>query len=250
MYNFENFLSGKKIVITGAGSGIGRETALIASKAGAKLILVDVSEAGLSETTGIIQDKSTSVKVVDLSDFNHLPSIVKEVNDSIGPIDGIVHCAGISSRKPLNMLRPDSFEKILAVNFYSFQELVRLFSKRNNMNEGASIVVMSSVSSFKGYKAKSEYCVSKAAIDAFVRCMALELAPKKIRINSIQAAEVLTPLALKSRETAAIAGSSIDEAPLGPSSPEEVANLIIFLLSDATKTMTGSNILIDGGLTL
>jgi len=106
---------------------------------------------------------------------------------------------------------------------------------------------MSSISSVRGYKAKTEYCVSKAAVDAFVRCMALELAPKRIRINSVMAAEVLTPLALKARELNVSLGVQTEESPLGPSQPYEVANTIAFLLSDATKTITGTSILIDGG---
>ena len=107
---------------------------------------------------------------------------------------------------------------------------------------------MSSISSIRGYKAKTEYCVSKAAVDAFVRCMAVELADRKIRINSIMAAEVLTPLAEKARALNRSLGVTEIEAPLGPSEPYEVANAIAFLLSDAVKTITGSSILIDGGI--
>ena len=81
------------------------------------------------------------------------------------------------------------------VNFYSFVELTRILTKKEYMNDGGSIVVVSSISSIRGYKAKSEYCVSKAAVDAFVRCAALELADRRIRVNSVMPAEVLTPLA-------------------------------------------------------
>ena len=89
--------------------------------------------------------------------------------------------------------------------------------------------------------------MSKAAVDAFVRCMALELADRRIRVNSVMAAEVLTPLALKARETNSIVGAPDFNAPLGPSEPYEIANTIAFLLSNATKTITGSCLLIDGG---
>jgi NAD(P)-dependent dehydrogenase (short-subunit alcohol dehydrogenase family) len=167
--------------------------------------------------------------------------------EQCGTIDGLVHCAGISSRKPLNVLKADGFSKVMDVNFYSFVELVRLATKKKYFNDGGCIVVMSSISSIRGYKAKSEYCVSKAAVDAFVRCMALELADRKIRVNSVMPAEVLTPLALKARETNAAVGASDFNAPLGPSDPYEVANTIAFLLSDATKTITGTSILLDGG---
>ena len=102
------------------------------------------------------------------------------------------------------------------INFYSFVELTRLISKKKNFTaEGGSIVVISSISSIRGYKAKTEYCVSKAAVDAFVRCMALELADRKIRVNSVMPAEVLTPLALKAREINDSVGASGFKAPLG-----------------------------------
>ncbi len=240
-------LTGKTIIITGAGSGIGRETARVLSEQGARIIMFDLNQKGLDETLSIITGDNHISRVLDLTDFNDLPGQVKEVITATGPVDGLVHCAGISSRKPLNVLRPEGFSKVMDVNFYSFEELTRLFTKKGNMNDGGSIVVMSSISSIRGYKAKTEYCVSKAAVDAFVRCMALELASKRIRINSLMAAEVLTPLALKARETNAMVGASDFVAPLGPSEPYEVANTIAFLLSDATKTITGTSILIDGG---
>lgn len=237
----------KTIIITGAGSGIGRETAKLLSEQGAKVVMLDLNQEGLDETKALLTGEGHITRAVDLTNFEALPELVKGIIAETGAVDGLVHCAGISSRKPLNVLRPEGFSKVMNVNFYSFEELTRLFTKRGNMNDGGSIVVMSSISSIRGYKAKTEYCVSKAAVDAFVRCMALELAPKRIRINSVMAAEVLTPLALKARETNALVGAADFEAPLGPSEPYEVANTIAFLVSDATKTITGTSILIDGG---
>lgn len=240
-------LANKTYIVTGAGSGIGRETAKVLSEQGAKVVMFDLNQEGLEETYSLLNGTGHLFKACDLTDFELLPSLVKEVVDQCGSLDGLVHCAGISSRKPLNVLKAEGFTKVMDVNFYSFVELVRLATKKKYFNDGGSIVVMSSISSIRGYKAKSEYCVSKAAVDAFVRCMALELADRKIRVNSIMAAEVLTPLALKARETNAMVGASDFNAPLGPSAPYEVANTIVFLLSDATKTITGTSVLIDGG---
>lgn len=245
MFNLNN----KNIVITGAASGIGRETAITCAKLGANVVLVDLDADGLSETA-----KKCGHNVYpfegNLSDFDLLPNLVKGICEVIGIIDGFVHCAGISSRKPLNVLSPAGFSKVMNVNFFAFEELVRLFMKRARFADGGSIVVMSSISAIRGYKAKTEYCVSKAAVDAFVRCMASELAPRRIRINSIMAAEVLTPLAIKAKEIANAVNANDFIAPLGPTDPYEVANSICFLLSDATKTITGSALLIDGGATL
>lgn len=239
-------LTGKKIIVTGAGSGIGCETAIVLSKQGATVIMLDVNAEGLAETASIVGNGCYPI-IIDLTDNTAVTELVKQLVEKYGKLDGLVHCAGISSRKPLNVLSKDGFSKVMEVNFYSFVELVKNCAKKKHINDGASIVVMSSISSIRGYKAKTEYCVSKAAVDAFVRCMALELADRKIRINSVMAAEVLTPLALKSRETNAMVGASDFEAPLGPSEPYEVANTIAFLLSDATKTITGTSLLIDGG---
>lgn len=237
-------LKNKNILITGAASGIGEATALLCSRLGAHVILVDCSEVDSKEIL------ECECHVMDLAEIDRIESLVENVVKDNGRLDGLVHCAGISSRKPLNVLKRDGFSKIMDVNFFSFVELVRQFSKKGRMNDASSIVVMSSISSIKGYKAKTEYCVSKAAVDAFVRCAALELANRKIRVNSVMPAEVLTPLAAKSHVLNAALGVQEVSAPLGPTEPYEVANLIAFLLSDATKTITGTSVLIDGGATI
>lgn len=242
MFDFSN----KNILITGAGSGIGQKTAKTLSKLGANLILVDLNEDGLKETKNLVEGKAQTV-TADLCDFEELPTIVKEIHETVGILHGLVHCAGISSRKPLKVLNAEGFSKVMNVNFYAFEELVRLFAKRGYFADGGSIVVMSSISAVKGYKAKTEYCVSKAAVDAFVRCMAVELAPRRIRINSVMAAEVLTPLALKAKELNQSLGAQEFTSPLGPTDPYEIANTITFLLSDATKTISGTALVIDRG---
>ena len=240
-------LSNKNIIITGAGSGIGRETAIVASKLGARTILLDISEENLKDTQTLLYGDGHSIFVTDLSQTENIAAIIKDIVSLYDTIHGVVHCAGISSRKPLNVLTKEGFSKVMDINFYSFVELVKQSCKKKYFAEGGSVVVMSSISSIKGYKAKTEYCVSKAAVDAFVRCMALELSDRKVRVNSVMAAEVLTPLAIKAREINQSVGATDFNAPLGPSDPYEVANTICFLLSNATKTITGTSILIDGG---
>lgn len=239
-------LSNKKYIVTGAGSGIGRETSRVLTELGATVIMMDVNADSLAETAALAGEHAVPM-TIDLTDNSAVAEAVSQIVEKYGKLDGLVHCAGISSRKPLNVLSKDGFSKVMDVNFFSFVELVKQSAKKKHINDGASIVVMSSISSIRGYKAKTEYCVSKAAVDAFVRCMALELADRKIRVNSVMAAEVLTPLALKAREMNAAVGASDFQAPLGPSEPYEVANTIAFLLSDATKTITGTSLLIDGG---
>ena len=239
-------LTNKLYIVTGAGSGIGRETSRVLAEQGAIVIMMDINADGLAESAAICGEQCHPM-TIDLTDAMAVAEAVSWVIEKYGKLDGLVHCAGISSRKPLNVLSKEGFSKVMDVNFYSFVELVKDCTKKRHMNDGGSIVVMSSISSIRGYKAKTEYCVSKAAVDAFVRCMALELADRKIRVNSVMAAEVLTPLAIKAREINAAVGASDFNAPLGPSEPYEVANTIAFLLSDATRTITGTSLLIDGG---
>lgn len=239
-------LSGKNVIVTGAGSGIGRETSLVLAREGANVVMMDINAEGLAETASLGGNNCHPL-AIDLTNEKEVSEAVSQTVDNYGKLDGLVHCAGISSRKPLNVLSKDGFSKVMDVNFYSFVELVKLCAKKKHINEGASIVVMSSISSIRGYKAKTEYCVSKAAVDAFVRCMALELADRRIRINSVMAAAVQTPMAQKAREINVSLGAAEFTSPLGTSEPYEIANTIAFLLSDATKTITGTSLRIDGG---
>lgn len=233
-------LNNKVVVVTGAGSGIGRETTRVLTGEGAIVVMMDISTEGLEETQKLCGENSHTL-TIDLTDSTAITEAVAKVVAEYGKLDGLVHCAGISSRKPLNVLTREGFSKIMDVNFFSFVELVKQCAKRKHFNQGGSIVVMSSISSIVGYKAKSEYCVSKAAVDAFVRCMAQELAPQGIRVNSIMPVGVDTPMGRRAAEIADSVGSSeIDGESLVQ--PVEVANTIAFLLSNAAPSISGAAI--------
>lgn len=240
----------KNIVITGAASGMGRETAIALSKRGAVVVLLDRDEDMLKETYSLLVDGSHRYYVIDLLDVDKIVTLIKEIVSDLGAIYGLVHCAGITSRKPLNMLKPEGFNKIMAVNVYSFIELVKQISKKGNYVNNASFVAISSVSSVRGYRAKTEYCVSKAALDAAIRCIALELVDKHIKVNSIMPGIVMTPMADKTMQMNVALGNNVEDAtqPLGYTLPSEIAETIMFLLDDSVKTITGTTIRVDGGL--
>ena len=233
-------LEKKVIIVTGEGSGIGRETTRVLAGEGAIVVMLDISTEGLEETQKLCGGNCHSL-AIDLTDCNSISVAVAKIVAEYGKLDGLVHCAGISSRKPLNVLSKEGFSKVMDVNFFSFVELVKQCAKKKHFNTGGSIVVMSSISSIVGYKAKSEYCVSKAAVDAFVRCMAQELAPQGIRVNSIMPVGVDTPMGRRAAEISDGVGSSeINGSALVQ--PVEVANTIAFLLSNAAPSISGTAI--------
>jgi len=244
-------LEGKIILVTGASSGIGKATAIQLSKLGAKLILVARNRERLEETLNSLEGKDHAYYSFDLSHIESIDGFAKNVTENHGPLNGLVHSAGIGNARTLAMLKNINLKEVMTINFYSFIELVRCFSKKKSFCDGGSIVAVSSISSIKGYKSKTAYNASKAALDSSIRCIAGELANKRIRINSVMPGWVATEMLERySEETAGIqeGEDTVSKQMLGLVEPIEVANLIAFLLSDATKTITGTSVLIDGGL--
>ena len=166
--------------------------------------------------------------------------------------DGVVFGGGIGGVRPTKLNSIDFVKKMFNANVFSFIELMRYVVKKNFLNDGASIVALSSVSSFKGLKSKGVYSASKAALEAAVRGCAAELSDRNIRVNSIQKGWVSSDMNLDFiKDNRAIDNDSdFKKQLLGPIEPKELANLVVFLLSDQVKTITGTSILIDGGYTL
>ncbi|MGE4286492.1 MAG: SDR family NAD(P)-dependent oxidoreductase [Phycisphaerae bacterium] len=249
--NYKTILSleHKSVLITGASSGIGRECAIAASQLGANVALVARNKERLDETLRALEGEGHSAYQVDITDFNYLPELVSEVVQKHGKISGFVHSAGIESTLPLRDTRVDDYIRFFETNVYSGFELARIISKKKFCLTPASFVFMSSVMSTLGQPGKVAYCSSKGAIGAGVRAMALELAPKEIRVNCVQPGMVKTELVERFIES--MPQASIDKVrtmhPLGLGKPEDIAALTMFLLSDASRWVTGASYLIDGG---
>lgn len=242
-------LTGKNIIITGASSGIGRETASLLARLGAKVILIARREDKLKEAVREIGSSAVYYSH-DLSDLDSISGLVKRIVNENGAVDGFVHSAGIGPTRPIRMLKPSTLNEVMTINFYSFIELIRCITGKKNFNPGLSIVGISSVSSKMGNQAKVAYCASKAAMDASVRCIAKELADKKIRINTINPGFISTDIYQQFRDV----GTGSDDVEMimkrqymGLGEPADVANMAAYLLSDAAKFITGSSVDLDGG---
>lgn len=246
-------LEGKVVVISGAASGIGRQCAINCSKMGAKLILLDLNAEGLEHTITMMErpEKHFS-SVVNLTDYERVPEVIKEAVAKVGRITGLLNCAGISTTLPLNVAKPDVLDKFFHVNVYTAYFLAQTVCKMGNFSkEGGSIVFFSSAAGQFGETCKSIYGMTKGALYSCAKSLACELARKNIRVNSISPGVIVTPINMNLPHIADPEQRKQTEALhlLGLGNPEDIANACIYLLSDASRWVTGSNLVVDGGYT-
>lgn len=239
-------LKDKKILVTGASSGIGKVIAQQLSYQGAILVITGRNQTRLKETFESLNGdnhKMISADVTITEDLNKLVTI-NEI------LDGVVFCAGIIDYMPAKHINLDSLNKTLDVNFKSQIVLYQQLHLNKKINKGASLVFISSVSSLSGVAGTLAYSASKAAISSSVRILASELAKLRIRVNSISPGLVETPLL----ETIKLDQNPLDldkkKYPLGTGEAIDIANASIFLLSDASRWITGIDLVVDGGYML
>lgn len=248
MYSFKN----KNILIVGASSGIGAKTASELACKGANVILVARREEKLSELCKAIGNNSCYY-VADISNISCIDNLVKQVISENGKLDGFVYAAGITDDVPLKFLDYDRILKTFNTNYFAFVEFMRQISQKTNYNVGMRVVAISSISSIRGEKAHTSYCASKAAIDATVRCLSKELYAKGIVLNTVQPGMIRTDMYeefLIKMGSDGSANESLNKCQYaGIGETDDVANAIIFLLSNKSRFITGISIPVDGGST-
>lgn len=244
-------LQGKNIVISGAASGIARQCAISCSKMGARLILLDINGEGLAETLTMLErQKEHFTAVVDLTDKEKTAIAMANGVKAIGRVHGLLNCAGISTTLPLNIVKEETLDKFFKVNVYTGYFLTQEVVKRANLaEEGASIVFFSSVAGSYGSNGKSVYGMTKGALKAVTKSLAVELAKKNVRVNSISPGVIVTPINQNLPHIADPEKRAVLEKQhlLGLGKTTDIANACIYLISDASRWVTGTNIFVDGG---
>lgn len=239
----------KTFLITGASTGIGRSTAILLSRYGAKVIVSARNEKNLNETLSLMEGAGHKMVLADLTSDEGIVAL----SDQVQTIDGWAHCTGKVLPVPVKFIKGKHLEEIFSVNFNSAVKLSSVLLSAKKLNTSSSIVFISSVSTLHSYFGGGLYISSKAALEGFARTLALEVAPKKIRVNILQPALVRTAI-YESTVEASLDKEEMNKHearyPLGIGEPEDVANAIAFFLSDESKWITGTSLKMDGGLTL
>lgn len=246
-------LENKNIIVTGASSGIGQQVAILCSKLGAKVALIGRNKERLEETYSKLEGEGHVFFSYDLTDLEHQKDMVYRIVSQMGAIDGLVNCAGISTILPLKLMSPEKVEEFFKTNVFATIELTRQVLGVKNVNKlGASIIFFASVMGCVGENAKSLYSLTKGALISGARSLAIEYAPKKIRVNVISPGVVETPINKNLPYLADPDRRKLTEAlhPLGIGTTEDIANACVFLLSDASRWITGQNLIVDGGYTI
>ena len=246
-------LENKTIVISGAASGIARQCAVSCSRMGAKLILLDLNEEGLQETMTMVErPEDHYMACVNLLDYERVSLVVKEGVEKTGRISGLLNCAGISTTNLFKLTKPEELDKFFHVNVYTSYFLTQECTKMGNFSkEGGSIVFFSSVAGSCGEVGKATYGMTKASLLNLAKHLAVELSRKKIRVNSISPGAIETPINMNlphmkdPEKRAALEAQHL----LGLGKTEDIANACIYLLSDASRWVTGTNLFVDGGFT-
>ncbi len=245
-------LQGMTFLVTGASSGIGRATAILLAESGARVVINGRDEGRLNETLTSLNGAGHLAFATALATADQTNDWVKGLLEASGPLNGVFHSAGIEMIRPVRMIKQAQLEDVLGSSLFAAFGMARALSGKNALVDGASMVFMSSVAGSTGQVGMTAYSAAKAAIDGMVRSLACELASRQIRVNSVAAGAIQT--AMHERLTK---GSGDDAAKayanshlLGFGTPADIAQAVVYLLSPASRWVTGTTMFVDGGYTV
>lgn len=240
------------VIVTGASSGIGRAIAVELGRRSARLVLIGRNEDRLRETAALLPADAARVVVQDLHQIEALQTLVGDHARDYGRVYGLCHCAGTVETRPLASFQAASFREMVDVNVIAALELARAVCRRTVMTEeGGALLFIASIYGLVGMPGQLVYSATKGALQSAARTMAIELARRRIRVNTLSPGLVHTPMTdaafslLSAEQVRAIE----DAHPLGTGSPDDVARAATFLLAPQSTWITGTDLVIDGGYT-
>ena len=241
-------LKGKVVVITGGNSGIGFETAKKYAELGAKVVIIGRSKEKVEQAA--IEISAEGV-VADVQNLGEIDSAVAHIKSKFGNIDILFVNAGVFFGAPIEANSEDMFDQQMGINFKGAVFTIEKFLPI--INEGGSIIALSSILAYTGMANASIYSASKAALNAYARSATTELAPRKIRVNVINPGPINTPIygktGMPEEQLKGFAGAMQESIPLKTfGAPEDVANLVVFVSSEQAKFINGAELNVDGGI--
>jgi NAD(P)-dependent dehydrogenase (short-subunit alcohol dehydrogenase family) len=248
----DDCLSDRTYLITGASSGLGRAAALMVNRCGGRVIAAGRNEERLGELLNELKNsREHAISIFEFRDADSTTTWVEELSGIYGPFAGIFHAAGVEMIRPIRMTKQSHIDSVLSSSLFAAFGIARAVSRKSVMVDGGSVLFMSSVASFKGQRGLSAYASSKAGIDGMVRALVEEFAPRRIRVNSIAAGAVETPMHDRtiSKGGSDVQADYVNAHPLGIGKSSDIAHAVVFLLSDASTWITGASLVIDGGYT-
>lgn len=243
-------LNGKRILVTGASSGIGRQIAVSCAHMGARIIGVGRDEARIKETQKILDQISSVHQMVsaELTDPAGRDAVVAALGGQ--PVQGVAHVAGISRLMPVRMFTEKHMRELQAINVEAPMLLTQALLKRTLVADGGSILFMASIAAHIGVPGVAMYSGTKAALVAIMRSLSMEVSKRSIRANCLSPALVRSPLFDATAKMLSSMETEENNYPLGFGKPQDVANAAIYFLSDASSWVTGTTLVMDGGLTV
>lgn len=245
----EDCMAGRKVFVTGASSGLGRAAAIALASVGAKLIVTGRNRERLEQTRSALRGEGHAAYPSELSDADETAELLKTAAREHGPLDGVFHSAGVFLVLPAKITKQRHIDEVFGASVPGAYGIARAVSQRNVMNDGGSIALMSSVAGARANAGLTAYAGAKAAILGLNMALAAELAPRRIRVNAIVAGTVETEMHLKMQASASGGQTDANAAKhlLGYGAPEDIAAVVMFLLSDASRWITGTALRADGG---
>ncbi len=244
-------MTDKRIIVTGASSGLGRETAVLLSQLGAKIILVARDVERLQESARMLDGDGHGVEPFDLSNADEIPKWVKGLAGKYGLLDGVVHAAGLQMTRSIKDWNANDCDRLMSVNLYPCFALARGLRQKGVHTSGSGLVYIASAVGLVGEIGLSVYSASKAAIIGLTRSLAMELVRDGIRVNAVAPGTVGTEMidTMLDRMPEDYLSKQMAKHPLGLGKPRDVAHAVAFLLAQTGRWITGTTLVVDGGYT-